>query len=151
MNKYKISKYSFQYIIDGKYSKDDWTDYSDIGKMFGGKVLNEQEYIYVENNYISCIMNILHQAEVNALVVKELENYDNLQWENNQSLSSEILPVIFRDCLRNKCWCKFDAKDAYIHFGYDYYVYIGTVLPFETIEKICNKYELFCIEQNSPY
>ncbi len=151
MNTYRISKYSLQNKNKGAQTKEEWTDYSDIGKTFDGRILNEKEYKQVENNYISCIVDILRQASVSSLVVKELENYDHLHWKNNQCISLEFLPMIFRDCLRNKCWCKFETKDAYVHFGYDYYVYIGTVLPFAIIEKSCYEHKLFCNEQNSPY
>ncbi len=37
---------------NGWYVKDEWTDYSDIGKSFEGKRLTFWEYFNVESKYI---------------------------------------------------------------------------------------------------
>lgn len=151
INNYRISKYNPKYSYAGRYLKEEWTDFSDIGKMFEGKLLTENEYIIVEQNYISCLIGILKQSGVDFLSITELECYDTLVWKNKQKVSVEILPKLFRDCLRNKCWCKLETQMAFIHFGYDYYVYIGSILPYNAVESICAKHNLFCNKQNSPY
>lgn len=151
MNRYRISKYNPLYRCAGRYLKDEWTDFSDIGKIFEGNVLTEQEYLSVEQNYISCLVDILRLADVDVLSITALECYEDVPWKNQQRVSIEIMPELFQNCLRNKCWCKLEEQKAYIHFGYDYYVYIGSVLSCDLIEKMCKKYSLFCNKQESPY
>ena len=131
MNKYRISKYNPLYRCAERYLKAEWTDYSDIGKMFEDNILTEHEYKIVEQNYIFCLDDIIRLIGVHDLSITALECYDDVPWKNNQSVSIELLPEIFRDCLRNKCWCKLESQEMYIHFGYDYYVYIGCVLSYQ--------------------
>lgn len=151
MMMYRISKYDHKYRVGAKYLRNEWTDYSDIGKVFENRVLTEQEYFFVEQNYISCIVNILQTAGIESLSVKALEEYTTVVWQNNQWLLIEDLSSIFRDCLRNKCWCRLENNNTYVHFGYDYYVYVGVDLPFEKVTEICQKHNLFCNVQHSPY
>lgn len=151
MNTFRISKYEPQFRQNNRYLKDEWTDYSDIGKMFNGIPLTEREYFSTEKQYISCLINILESAKVESISIESLEDYDKTIWYNKQRLTMENIPEIIRDCLRNKCWCRLEGDGAYIHFGYDYYVYLGIELPYIVTESICRRYKLFCELFQSPY
>ena len=37
----------------GAYKKDEWTDFSDIGRAFDGKVFTEEEYYETEDRYVA--------------------------------------------------------------------------------------------------
>ena len=41
---------------NGWYIRDEWTDYSDIGKSLEGKALTRDEYLQVESAYISSVL-----------------------------------------------------------------------------------------------
>lgn len=52
----RVTKYNPIYRNEkGGYMKDEWTDFSDIGETFDGKVLTREEYEEVEQHYISMI------------------------------------------------------------------------------------------------
>ena len=50
---HEIVKYPPQNYINGIYEKDEWTDYSDIGKVFDDKLFTLEEYLSVEKKYIN--------------------------------------------------------------------------------------------------
>lgn len=151
MNSFRISKYDPSFIKDGKFIKDEWTDYSDIGEKFEGGTFTEQEYLLVEQNYILCITNILKNASIEKLSIENYENYHTDAWKNTQYVTIDMLAQLIRDCLRNKCWCKLISDKGYVHFGYDFYFYVGCELSFGDILTICEKYNLFCDVHESPY
>ena len=152
MEYFRISKYNPQNVINGKYIIDEWTDYSDIGKQFRGEILTEEEYLITEQSYISCIEKIIKSSNIEGLYVSCLEKYEKeCLWYNEQYIEHIFLEKIVTDCLRNKCWCKLTNGDYYIHFGYDYYVYVAVPMAYEKTDEICRKYNLFCEIKTSPY
>lgn len=150
MKKYRISKYSPIYRDErGRYLKDDWTSYADIGKKFNGNQLTLEEYINVERNYQKIVKRICEECEATTLVVKELERgfsveeIKNILIKKEIELSEEdirfitdikngylvsldnlrkIVSFILKDCF----WCKLECPTSKvtIEFGYDLYVYI---------------------------
>lgn len=151
MSSYRITKCKSDLLSNGKYPNDHWDSYFDIGKEFNGVILTEQEYCRIENNYISCITEILAAAGVRSLYIKTLEQYGKQRWKNQQRISINNASNILRDCFRETCWCRLTAYQAYVHFGYDYLVYIGVNIPQKDVELICKKYGLYCKKYPSPY
>lgn len=151
MGEFRISKYNPRYVINGIYSRDEWTDYSDVGAVFDGSIFTMEEYLRVENNYISCISDILLCSKVEHFNINSFEPYEMTKWSNKQRLLLKDVLEVARDCLRGRCWCKLESNNSFIHFGYDYYIYIGVAVPCETVAEICSKYGLYCNEQCSPY
>lgn len=151
MKRYRITKYNPQYRVDGKYLINEWTDYSDIGKVYDGKVLTREEYCSVESNYIYCATTLLKMASVKGLIIVWLECLHGRKWQPNLYVNLKLVANLIRLTLRNKIWCKLESKNSYLHFGYDYYMFIGVDLPFEAVKKVCAEYNLFCEEFDSPY
>lgn len=53
MKQYRVTKYNPACRdAGGAYQKDEWTDFSDIGKTFSGHILTADEYYEVEKHYI---------------------------------------------------------------------------------------------------
>ncbi len=152
MYTYRVCKYNPKYRSkSGVYLKDEWTDYSDIGSEFEGKTFTEAEYLTVEQNYIVCITDILNELNIDSLQIQRLEKGNTNTWENGQRISKESLVSLIRDCLRNDCWCQLADINFYLHFGYDYYIYVGCELSTTEIEEICNRNNLYCDVRVSPY
>lgn len=127
----------------GVYRGDDWTSVSDIGKVVGGKVLEFSEYLEVENAYVEAIVSFFQIANIQKFSLQQLER--TRDWDLMPEESRKGLPKVFPkfeqgafvgnsdlDCfirlvLREVCWGKLvnEARDAYLHFGYDFYVYVG--------------------------
>lgn len=151
MFEYRITKYDPANRIDGQYTVDDWTSFGDIGKCFGKTELTYKKYLETETAYIDCCIDLLSKAQILSLSVEQAECYsEDLCIPASVSDVDEIRKLIAA-CLREQCWFKLISKDFFIHFGYDYYMYIGSALPNATVEKTANKYGLFCEQYPSPY
>ncbi len=152
MSVFRISKYDPRLRICGKYMADEWTDYSDIGRSFDGKILTEEEYLSIENRYLCCIRDIMNCSCIPYMLISGLEIYEKCIWSEGCIVSVEKIDTIIRDCFRNVCWCKLEYDDMYIHFGYDFYIYVSTHSEADVVNEICNRYSLFAEEIfASPY
>lgn len=151
MKQYRISKYNYKNRdMNGLYMKNEWTSYYDIGKRFNGKNLTQSDYIRCENNYINFCTILWDLNNKVQLNLKNIEAY--LKEPPRIEISDEqTLKMIIRDILREKYWAKIEGKELFIHFGYDYYMYIGTNVKTDIINKLANESNLHCEEMNSPY
>ena len=151
MTEYRITKYNPNNRINGVYISDEWTSFSDIGKVFCGTVFSRDAYLKTEQAYIDCCINLIEKAKITKLYIKQVEYYtENVRFPSSISNTQEIRQVITA-CLREQCWLKLVAKDFFIHFGYDYYMYVGSVLSKETVAETATKFGLFCEVHPSPY
>lgn len=149
---YRVTKYNPKFRVDGKYLIDDWTSIADVGKVFSGQVLTMQKYEATEQNYIDFVKNTLQICGINELEIIQLEKYSgHLKWKNQQYINLQQISSFMKDCLREKCWAKLVANDFFLHFGYDYYIYIGTNLDEKMLQKLGCQFGLFVEQYKSPY
>ena len=144
MNHWRITKYNPQYRNrKGIYTKHDWTDISDVGNTFSGQVLTLDTYLKTENAYIATMNHFWQAANFPALKISSLETYSSedlvdptlaptyekyAHSSKTQVISSEDMEGIGRLMLRGLLWGKLEAPNVFhIHFGYDLYLYIGSV------------------------
>lgn len=148
---YRITKYNPANRSDGPYIIDDWTSFSDVGKNFQGSELTYENYLETETAYIDFCVALLSKAQILSLSIDQAECYsEDIHLPSLVSNIAEIRKLI-TSCLREQCWFKLTAKDFFIHFGYDYYMYIGTVLPSTSVQETAKRYGLFCELCSSPY
>ena len=71
---------------------------------------------------------------------------------NGSKVFRADIPMIVRAILREVAWCKLEGAAMYVHFGYDYYMYIGSKRDL-TSKELCRleKEGLFVEEFISPY
>ena len=151
VTEYRITKYNPTNRINGVYMADEWTSFSDIGKAFGGTILSQDEYLKTEKAYIDCCIELIEKAKITKLCIMQAEYYtENVRFSSCISNTHEIRQVITA-CLREQCWLKLISKDFFIHFGYDYCMYIGSVLPSERVVEIATQHGLYCEQCPSPY
>ena len=129
---WRISKYD-----PADRGKNEWTAYSDIGRVFGGRTLMMEEYRRVENAYIRTILAAADAAGQKNLRVEslEVEAHDVTAITNGMLLrrdGGELEDVIRRN-LREELWCRLEGEQFTVTFGYDYYVHLYTLLPRETV------------------
>ena len=67
------------------------------------------------------------------------------------SISSDRLPVLCRAMLREEYWCRIEGDDFFIHFGYDFYMYLGASSPCEHSLDYARSLGLFPESLISPY
>lgn len=150
MYKYRISKYNPKYRDEnGSYTKDEWTQFSEIGKKINGKILTEKSYLKVEGSYIKILLSFLKENNIFELKITRLQNSKKTKLnekiiKQNSVYQLKDLEKLFRLNLREEVWCKFKSKDGVsIDFGWDYYVYVGVRSESNKTKKLALKYNLF--------
>lgn len=151
---YRITKYDpMRRSVSGAYLENDWTSQSDIGRKFGGLELTEHRYLEVEQAYLDAASAFLQEANIQVLRVKGLENHAlsaAAPMEGSEVPTVAVSPVL-RGLLREEFWCKLEAPTAFIHVGWDFYMYIGVPRRCEDAEKFACSAGLFPEVFSSPY
>lgn len=152
MTQYRITKYDPQSRINGAYERVEWTSVSDVGSVFEDGVLTREECEQTIRHYADCALELLKAAGIQALTILELEDF-HLQspWHSGQKISLSMAGEVVQACLEEKCWCMLAADQAFIHFGYDLYMYVGVDLPFGAVRDVCTRCGLFAEVFPSPY
>ena len=156
-HQYRITKYNPALRdANGVFKGDDWTACSDVGRTFGGAVLTQAEYQRVEDAYAFAVDSLLRAAKVNSLQLRGLENRSNSKLPTFVRLGADLnvaqCAEFARIVLREQAWGKLVAAGrAYVHFGYDYYMYAG--LPAECKQAVAavRQCGLFVEPFRSPY
>lgn len=143
---WRISKYDPELRdAQGHFEGNDWTFFAQVGRSFNGKRLTYEDYVAVENVYVHSIMRFLSDAGLASLQVSGLtppsatfmpsrELQDILlrpeDLRNDSVIELDWLADVIRLNLREIDWCKLqEVGRFYLHFGWDYYVYIGSTSP----------------------
>lgn len=166
---WRITKYNPKYRnTQGHYTKEEWTSSAHIGKMIDGELITFEEYLKVETAYIHTIMKFLQVNGIKSLTIihstfidieQELgalydqlydDQFDNLQLKDDQEVTIEQIPLISKMILRGFFYCSFISSDFFIHFGDEYYMFIGTNHYEEESLKFAEQQNLFVEEMTSP-
>ncbi|MBQ4521452.1 MAG: hypothetical protein IJA10_00660 [Lachnospiraceae bacterium] len=169
MYKYRITKYNPQYRDDKDiFMKNEWTSYTDIGKIYNEHIFLKEEYLSIEEKYCAVYLDILKSNGVSEVAIKDLECYFSiseinqlfkqrgleLSMEDEKIMCSlandkkikvndlqEYIKLILRECF----WCRFEdeVSSIQIEFGYDYYSYIFCNCINESLINKYKKMEIF--------
>lgn len=130
---YRITKYSPKNRDErGRYIKDEWISFSDIGKEFFDGTLTLDEYERIEEAYITTIFSFMACANIEKLKLTAVWNGHNykepdFQFKNGVEYSGEKLRRVIQLTLRDVIGCHLVSEpNMFVHFGHDYYMYIGT-------------------------
>ena len=149
MYQYRITKYNPIFRDEkGRYAPKEWTSFDDIEK-----VVSFEEYLRVEMAYIEVAQYFLREANIAELQIRGLENSKKLSVEisEGKQLPFREMEPIFRKVLREEIWCRFEGKSAFVHFGWDYYMYVGVSCYCPESVALAEKLGLFVEEFESPY
>lgn len=161
---HEIVKYPPQNYINGIYEKDEWTDYSDIGKVFDDKLFTLEEYLSVEKKYINVILKILE--ELNCTYIRLDRWFKNYAEDIKDSRFPDVdYPLLrFAQSLkRGKCINKINIdkiiklilrnylgarlrnkkKKLLIEFGWDFYMHVQCELEEIRLREIVEKEGLY--------
>ncbi|WP_104371362.1 hypothetical protein [Desulfocucumis palustris] len=172
MLNWRITKYNPSFRdYNGVYNLNEWTSFGDVGKSFDGKILTIDEYLSIENAYINAVLAFMEDLKITSLKVRGVEKYDeylrlnktSIEYPNdmvnlfskvcdNCTIEMDKVENLCRLVLREHMWCKLENGSLiFVHFGHDYYMYIGSTRKCNNaIEKI-KKSGLFVEEYKSPY
>ena len=151
VNQYRVTKYDPANRVNGAYTKDEWTSMYNVGRSYNGKVFTFEEYLKVEKSYLDVIERVMKELDIKTVEVRQGERIFSAL--NNSAVNScEEVLMIARGVLREDFWCKLEARDFFIHFGYDYYMYIGADIEEKKMSEIARKNGLFAEPiERSPY
>ena len=128
---YRVTKYDpSQRNSNGNFMKNEWTSHSDVGRIFDDVMLSESVYLDVEATYLFSVEAFLREAKIETLQLRGLENSRGRvlpEFIQPQAMLTIPQCVEFsRIALREIAWGKLVSPGrAYVHFGYDYYMYFG--------------------------
>ena len=157
MIQYRVTKYDPQYRdASGAYNRNEWIMHSQIGESFDDGVLTEPQYMAVENAYVDAAVSFLLESGVDSLAIQSLENARGYQSSDLTIADGHVcsLPEIAdlaRLVLRDIIWCKLARDAAFIHFGWDYYMYIGVPVPCPIAINSATESGLFVESFDSPH
>ena len=154
MYQYRVTKYDPSLRApSGAYPIDDWTSRSDIGKSFCGVCLTETDYLRVEQAYLKVAAAFLREAGIAELTVVSLENHGQCSTapRDGSRIKADEIPGVLRSLLREEFWCKLESATAFIHIGYDYYMYVGTPVESSEGSAVARSNGLYVEQFNSPY
>jgi len=169
-----IVKYNPKYYdAKGVYTKDEWTEFSDIGRLFDGKRLSIEEYLEAENNFIAFVNDCLDIAGCRYLTINWSWEYEKKffrdrikdvckldpsfdesecltlihEIEAKNRVSIPIAMYLFKLMLRNAFNLSLSNGKRKIKFymGYEYYLHFFTCIDSETLKKIADKRNLYVV------
>lgn len=159
MHCWRISKYP------PNAERCEWTSVCDIGTVCAGKILEKEEYLRVENLYLNAIRIIAQCNGVSFFEVTALEpnlQSTSIKVPDEKGLQSfaiqegsiiglESALYVAQKVLREEMWCKLVNARMFVHFGYDYYIYIGSEQSAEFERQEIQRMGLFINQMTSPY
>jgi hypothetical protein len=165
MGSWRLSKYDPALRDEqGRFTGQDWTSVSDIGRVFGGRLVTAEAYLAVEDAHVEACLALHEEAGAPPLFARDVEGHPGATIRPGREVRTSLiedeciargeLPAVIRSCLREVTWCRLEADDAAhcsFHFGYDYYVYwIGHSLGAATRARV-QALGLFVEPFESPY
>lgn len=138
----------------GFYSIDEWTDVSDIGKTFDGVKLTLEDYLKVEDSFVSFMTEIMLKSRINFVTIvrwndhtlfqglneqlakssKELiSSFDEIKTGNRYSIARAA--ILFRLTLRNVIDAGFinERHNLFFHISFDYYLHLYCPLDYKDL------------------
>lgn len=160
MFSWRVTKYNPELRNeDGSYiNQDEWISISDVGTT-----VSEEEYLKVESNYLDAIDAFMHEMGVKEVSIEALEqNFLEEQepvvqsflknFQVGSKLSTWAMRELSKWTLREVVWCKLSVPNqCFIHFGYDYYLYIGAKKDCSNARKKVEGLGLYVEEFRSPH
>lgn len=152
MHQYRICKYDPLFRINGAYTRDEWTSISDVGSVYDGHEFTMAEYEQAEQQHIDFLVNLAERDDAFPLTIRDFDSQGTkCQWCNGMEIHRDQLPALLRDVLRERCWCCLGSAEFFIHFGYEYYLYVGCSFTDEAITALAHEHALYAEAMVSPY
>ena len=93
---HEIVKYRPEfYDKKGRYQKDEWTSFSDVGKEYEGRIVTMEEYLEIENRFISITHAILEEAGCKYITLGYVENSHRKKVRNGLEWPFGTIPDFF--------------------------------------------------------
>lgn len=151
--------------FDPGRSASEWTEVSDIGRSFGGKILTHEEYVNVENKYVKALKMLMNSNSVKQLKIyskgevlptpemakRHLFGIDQAvvsSYRHGEWVSGERLLTFCRLCLRGlQAHAVSDEKSFFLQFTGDYCVWVGSPSLNDNVRAEVKKLGLFLVSK----
>lgn len=137
---------------DGVYLLDEWTDYSDVGKMYNGKIVTLEEYEVVEASYTLAAKTFFSFFKCETFLLDGLMFFDDgIENEGEQLIEAFrlvdsnrifgwekfdlILQLMQRGYMASEVSC-LSNHNIVMRLSYDYYMYLNAPQIREVIELL---------------
>lgn len=152
MFEYRITKYD-PAIRTGGGRYTEWTCFSDVGRVFDGSPLTRAAYEAVEAAYIAVAASFLREAGVASLAVRGLEYSGDAPRLHHEGdvLALDQAAALMAQVLRGVCWCRLESPRGFVHFGWDFYMYVGVAPACPDSARRAAQAGLFVEEMRSPH
>lgn len=151
---YRVTKYNPAFRDQsGAYTKVEWTFFRQVGETFSGALLTLDEYERVEEAYIQVALSFLRESGLVSMRVAGVRSPQRqpLDFQNDDVLPLDRLGEVIRRAQREEIYCRLEGSDCFIHFGWDYYMYIGVPHPCPMARARAGELGLFVEACVSPY
>lgn len=147
---------------------EEWTCPSEIGEIINGKEFTLDEYLQVEAAYVNAVIKFIEESGFNSLRILKLSQW-NISEEDKKSplyesefeqlvlqedlmVNKNEIRLICKMVLRNFLDCQLYLIDKFfVHFGWDYYMYIGSYVNCSSAIEFATNNRLFVEQIQSPY
>ena len=149
MAHFRITKYNpANRDADGTYNKPkEWTNFSDVGSS-----VTLEKYEKIEMGYIDTIVQIFKFCKIDTFSISGLENRSSeSSHKEGDVVDLNELKKVMKAIFRGEYWCRLKNNRSFIHFGDDFYMYVGAPDVPEFIKKSITKRSLFLEPFKSPH
>lgn len=169
-NQWRVTKYNPDFRDgNGCYTlTEEWTCPSEIGNIINGKKFTLEEYLQVEGAYVHTVTNFIEEMGIHSLRILQLSKWNISEEDKTSSLyETEFEDLVLKEdlmvnrgeitsickmVLRNFLECQLYVKDRFfVHFGWDYYMYIGSTVQCIPAIEFAQDNGLFVETFQSPY
>lgn len=121
--------------------KNEWTDYSDIGKIDDDGLLTREKYLEIEKRYIDSVKYLIEISGKNSIIFRRIEAYlDKSDFEKDDielyplyryikgkrkvKIIKSKVELLIKLILRNYIWgiIEISKNKIDVEFGWDYYM-----------------------------
>jgi hypothetical protein len=144
---HEIVKYRPEFYDEkGHYQKDEWTSFSDVGKEYEGRIVTMEEYLEIENRFISITHVILEEAGCKYVTLGYIENSRRKKVKEGMRVSTSEIDYYLRLALRGKVFIVFINSSKGIQFDWseDYlYMHLYCRIPEDRLREIVESRGLY--------
>ncbi|UTE72069.1 hypothetical protein M1I95_17665 [Rossellomorea marisflavi] len=168
-HQWRVTKYNPTFRDEHGYYTliEEWTSPSDIGETFDGNELTLDDYLRVEEAYINSAIAFMEESGIQSVRVLGLEGsiteedrasflyeseFEGVVLKEDSLVDLDALHLIMKMVLRDFIWCQlYDGDQFFIHFGTDYYMYVGSHVNCPAAIEWSATHGLFVESEPSPY
>ena len=144
---HEIVKYHPEFYDDnGRYLKEEWTSFDDVGRVYGGKVVTIDDYLEIENRFIEITHAILEESGCKFVTLGYVESYHRKAVKEGKRVHVSHLDYYLRMALRGEAFIVFINRSRGVQFDWSsdcLYMHLYCRIPLNRLRSIVESRGLF--------